>query len=204
MRIAVTGGSGFIGAHVVDRLLDAGHDVRSMDVLAGPAIPRADLRTVDVCDLAGLTEALRGCDAVFHLAGMSNVDLAFADPVRTVRLNVDGTANVCEAARRVGVGRVVLASTVWVYGAVADPADPAVDDPPTGCHRDRRDRTDHARRRGSRLHLDEDRGRAAAAQLPADLRPAVHDPAVRRPLRPGHADELALARFVHRAAPARR
>jgi UDP-glucose 4-epimerase len=122
MRIAVTGGAGFIGAHVVDRLLDAGHDVLTLDLDVRRADPRADQRVVDVLDLAAVTDALAGCDAVFHIAGMSNVDVAYADPVRTVRLNVEGTGNVCEAARQVGVGRVLFASTVWVYGAVPETA----------------------------------------------------------------------------------
>ncbi|WP_322759103.1 NAD-dependent epimerase/dehydratase family protein [Frankia sp. Cr2] len=117
MRITVTGGSGFIGAHLVDRLLDAGHDVISVDLHAHVADPRADHRIVDVLDLPSVTSAFAECDMVFHLAGMANVDHAFADPIRTVRLNVEGTANVCEAARITGVRRVLFASTVWVYGA---------------------------------------------------------------------------------------
>ncbi len=125
MKIAVTGGSGFIGSHVVDRLLDAGHEVVSLDVDARPSDPRATSLRVDVLDLSGLTAALRGADAVFHVAGMSNVDFAYADPARTVRLNVEGTGNVCEAARQAGVGRVLFASTVWVYGAVGEQATPA-------------------------------------------------------------------------------
>ncbi|ADP84873.1 NAD-dependent epimerase/dehydratase family protein [Pseudofrankia inefficax] len=120
MRVAVTGGSGFIGAHVVDRLLDAGHEVRALDLAVNGADTRADHRVVDVLDLEAVAGAFDGCDAVFHIAGMSNVDLAFADPVGTVRLNVEGTGNVCEAARRTGVRRVLFASTVWVYGAVPD------------------------------------------------------------------------------------
>ncbi|WP_235486285.1 NAD-dependent epimerase/dehydratase family protein, partial [Frankia sp. AvcI1] len=87
MKIAVTGGSGFIGSHVVDRLLDAGHDVLSLDVDSRPSDPRATSRQVDVLDLPGLTAALAGVEAVFHVAGMSNVDFAYADPARTVRLN---------------------------------------------------------------------------------------------------------------------
>src|SRR5260370_19547362 len=122
MRIAVTGGCGFIGSHVVDLLADAGHEVLALD-LAGPAAdPRAEVRAVDVLDLPALTEALAGVQVVYHLAGMSNVDHALADPVRTVRLNVDGTGNVLEAARRGRTRPTVLASTVWVYGVVAAPA----------------------------------------------------------------------------------
>jgi UDP-glucose 4-epimerase len=125
MKIAVTGGSGFIGSHVVDRLLDAGHDVLSLDIEPTPIDPRAGYRQLDVLDLPAVTAALDGSEVVFHIAGMSNVDFAFADPVRTVRLNVEGTGNICEAARQVGVARVLFASTVWVYGAVGDQADAA-------------------------------------------------------------------------------
>ncbi|KPM53760.1 epimerase [Frankia sp. CcI49] len=124
MRIAVTGGSGFIGGHVVDRLLDAGHEVLSLDLATcSRPDPRAVYREIDVLDLEALTDAFAGVEVVFHIAGMSNVDFAFADPVRTVRLNVEGTGKVCEAARHAGVRRVIFASTVWVYGAAADPAD---------------------------------------------------------------------------------
>jgi UDP-glucose 4-epimerase len=131
MRIAVTGGCGFIGTHVVDRLLDAGHEVRALDLVTNPVDPRAEYRSVDVCDLDALVGAFDGVDTVFHLAGMSNVDFAYADPVRTIQLNVEGTGNVCEAARRTGVSRVVFASTVWVYGAAADgAAEPLVENVP--------------------------------------------------------------------------
>ncbi len=126
MRIAVTGGSGFIGAHVVDKLLDAGHDVLSLDVDARMPDPRASYRVLDVLDLAAVTEALADREVVYHVAGMANVDFAFQDPARTVRLNVEGTGNILEAARIHQLRRVVFASTVWVYGAVDDPA-PAAD-----------------------------------------------------------------------------
>jgi UDP-glucose 4-epimerase len=76
-----------------------------------------EARAVDVLDLGGLVQAIRGCDVVFHLAAVSNVNDAASDPVRAVEVNVTGTANVWEAARRAGVGRAVLASTVWVYAA---------------------------------------------------------------------------------------
>jgi UDP-glucose 4-epimerase len=114
MKIAVTGGSGFIGSHVVDRLLDAGHQVTVVDTRP-PHRRDVVYRDADVLDLAGLVRATNGCDAVFHLAAVSNVNDALADPVGTFELNVTGTGRVCEAARRNRVGRVLLASTVWVY-----------------------------------------------------------------------------------------
>jgi UDP-glucose 4-epimerase len=117
MLVAVTGGGGFIGSHVVDRLVAAGHRVQVVDTAPRWRNPAASYHTVDLFDPRGLGSALAGCAAVFHLAGASNVSQVAADPVAAVRLNVEGTARVLEAARRQGVGRVLLASTVWVYGA---------------------------------------------------------------------------------------
>jgi len=116
MRAAVTGGSGFIGSHVVDKLADAGHDV----VVIDPAPPhRGDVEHVvaDILDLGEMTDALDGVDAVFHLAAVADVNVANGDPSRAVELTVLGTSRVWEAARACGVSRSILASTVWVYGA---------------------------------------------------------------------------------------
>ena len=121
MRAAVTGGSGFIGSHVVDKLIDAGHDV----VIIDSALPHrsdAEHHSIDILDLPSLTAAFAGCDTVFHLAGVADVNIARDDPVGTWETNVVGTARVWEAARRAGVRRTVLASTVWVYGAAVGDA----------------------------------------------------------------------------------
>lgn len=117
MRIAVTGGGGFIGSHVVDHLVRAGHDVRVIDVRPRWRNPRARYWAVDVFDSGALGRVLDGCGCVFHLAGASDVNNVAADPVRAVRLNVEGTARVLEAARQRECERVLLASTVWVYGS---------------------------------------------------------------------------------------
>jgi UDP-glucose 4-epimerase len=120
MRIAITGGSGFIGSHVVDRLTDAGHTLFVLDTRP-PHRPDVTYRQVDLSDLGGLVQATRDIDVVFHLAAVSNVNDAYEHPVGTVRINVTGTVNVFEASRRNGVSRTVLASTVWVYaGAHGD------------------------------------------------------------------------------------
>jgi len=115
MRIAVTGGAGFIGSHVVDRLASDGHTIVVIDTRR-PHRSDVEHHDVDILDDAGLLRATEGCDVVFHLAAVSDVNEAVADPVRTTELNVLGTTKVWEAARRNGVRRVVLASTVWVYG----------------------------------------------------------------------------------------
>jgi UDP-glucose 4-epimerase len=117
MRIAVTGGCGFIGSHVVDRLIRGGHDVVVLDVGRSWLNSEAEYRHADIFDAAALDATMAGAEAVFHLAGAADVNDVAADPVRAVRLNVEGTARVLEAARSARVGRFVLASTVWVYGA---------------------------------------------------------------------------------------
>jgi UDP-glucose 4-epimerase len=129
VQLAITGGGGFIGSHVVDRLVRAGHDVRVIDVQPRWRNPGAAYLEVDLFDEAGLGAAVADCAAVFHLAGASNVNEVAADPVWAVRLNVEGTARVLEAARHHRCGRVILASTVWVYGSARGTGELAEDFP---------------------------------------------------------------------------
>jgi UDP-glucose 4-epimerase len=119
VRAVVTGGSGFIGSHVVDKLVAAGHEVVVFDASVRSLNPAARYVEGDVLDARAVGKVLAGADVVFHLAGMSNVDVAALHPLMTVKLNVEGTAVVAEAARNHGGVRVVLASTVWVFGAAA-------------------------------------------------------------------------------------
>jgi UDP-glucose 4-epimerase len=114
--VAVTGGSGFIGSSVVDALVDAGHPVRVLDPQA-PHRDDVDWRRVDVLDLDDLTKELDGSGPVFHLAAMADVNDVIVAPAQATQVNVVGTVNVLEAARRCDAGRVILASTVWVYDA---------------------------------------------------------------------------------------
>ncbi len=117
-RVLVTGGAGFIGSHVVDKLLAAGHEPRILDVRRSPY--RDDVETVigDMCKLDDVVRAMEGCDAVAHLAAAADVGEVQQDPILAERLNAQGTVNVLEAARRHGVARVVYASTIWVYSDV--------------------------------------------------------------------------------------
>ena len=126
MRIAVTGGSGFIGSHVVDHLVADGHVVVVVDNRP-PDRPGVEFARADLGDLAALTTAFRDCEVVFHLAAYADVNDVSADPAGAVAANVGGTANVWEAARQTGARRAVLASTVWVYGA-AVPGECALDE----------------------------------------------------------------------------
>jgi UDP-glucose 4-epimerase len=113
MRCLVTGGSGFIGSHLVQKLLDAGHDVVVLDLRP----PLADVEWMD-CDIRDdLGDALQGFDAVYHLAAIANARKAGEYPALTYTVNVLGTLNVLQAARRGDVGRVLLASSSWLAGA---------------------------------------------------------------------------------------
>lgn len=116
MRVAVTGGSGFIGRHVVHQLRDGGHEVLNIDVNGREAT------AIDICDTRRLTETFRRerHEVVFHLAGVADARDALAHPVKAVQINVGGTASVLEAARQAGVRRVILASTCWVANAMGN------------------------------------------------------------------------------------
>jgi UDP-glucose 4-epimerase len=120
MRTLVTGGGGFIGSHVVDRLMAAGHDVHVVD-LRPPHRPDVGHVAADINDLDALVVAFAGADAVFHLAAYADVNDVSREPVDATDANIVGVAKVWEACRRNDVGRAILASTVWVYnGAAAD------------------------------------------------------------------------------------
>ena len=126
MKVLVTGGAGFIGSHVVDALADAGHEPLIFDVVTSQWHDPADVDTFigDLTDAEALREAVRGCDAIAHLGAIADVSHVAADPAYAERVNSGGTANVLEAARAEGVGRVVYASTIWVYdGCDADTVD---------------------------------------------------------------------------------
>ena len=115
--IAVTGGSGFIGSHVVDALLGAGLRRCASSTSGRRGNPNAEWAEVDLLEQDALTDALKGCGPVFHLAAMADVNEVIADPAESVAVTVLGAARVLEAARRADAGRVILASTVWVYAA---------------------------------------------------------------------------------------
>jgi UDP-glucose 4-epimerase len=116
MKVLVTGGAGFIGSHVVDRLRTGGITPRILDVRPSPHHQKVDQVLVDLLDVDAVEAAMRGCDAVIHLAASANVDEVARDPAHAEAVNSRGTLNVLEAARRTGVRRVVYASTIWVYG----------------------------------------------------------------------------------------
>ncbi len=115
MNIGVIGGSGFIGSHVVDKLIEAGHEITIFDMMKPQ---RDDVRHIyiDITDLSKTTVALTGAyDTVYMLAAMADVNDVYKNPVEAGHVNIMAVANVLEAARRNEIERVILASTVWVY-----------------------------------------------------------------------------------------
>ena len=133
MRVLITGGSGFIGSHVVDRLRARGHEPRIFDLVPSPHHEPGEIDTMlgDLRDGDALRAALSGCGAVFHLAAVADVDLVAKDPALADRVNVRGTQTLLDAVRDTGVPRFVYASTIWVYGDATRPQ--AVDeDTPLG------------------------------------------------------------------------
>jgi UDP-glucose 4-epimerase len=114
-KVVVTGGSGFIGSHVVDALVDAKHEVTVVDHRTRPHRDDVGYEDIDLMEMSSVLSATRGAEHIFHLAAVSNVNYAHKYPVYSTALNVMGTAHVLEAARINGAKRVHLASTVWVY-----------------------------------------------------------------------------------------
>jgi len=121
--VLVTGGAGFIGSHLTDALLERGYSVRVLDDFSSgreenlaAAAGRIELLRGDLADAATAARAVEGAELVFHQGAVPSVPRSVAEPVRTNRVNVDGTLEVLEAARRAGVRRVVYAASSSAYG----------------------------------------------------------------------------------------
>ncbi|MDY2684568.1 MAG: SDR family NAD(P)-dependent oxidoreductase [Selenomonadaceae bacterium] len=136
MRVLVTGGAGFIGSHLVRRLLSLGYAVTVLDNLSTGLrehLPASGFTfwEMDVRDAAARRAiAAEHFDAIVHLAGQTTVDASIRDPYFDAEENILGTVNVLEAARVSGVGRVVFASTAAAYGDVTEDALPLREDLP--------------------------------------------------------------------------
>jgi nucleoside-diphosphate-sugar epimerase len=126
MRVAVTGGGGFIGSHLVDRLVHEGHDVVVLDNFATGRrenlvhlAGEVELVEGDIRSYERVHTAVRGCEVVFHQAALPSVPRSVQDPLTSAETNITGTLNVLLNARDAGVRRVIYASSSSIYGADA-------------------------------------------------------------------------------------
>ena len=124
LRIAVTGAAGSLARDIIPGLAQRGHEIVGIDRLQPESFAGARWETRSIDDRDGMTAALDGCDAVIHLAGIP----LETDWESILRVNIDGTQAVLEAARRAGVRRVILASSIHAAGFVPVPAGGALVD----------------------------------------------------------------------------
>jgi UDP-glucose 4-epimerase len=118
MNILITGGSGFIGSHIVDVLLNKGHNVTILDIESPKYGQKCDYIKADVNDPEQLNSSINNIDYIYHLAAEANVNRFFNDPIGSNLVTSQSTINVLDAARNKGVKRVLLASTEWIYGSI--------------------------------------------------------------------------------------
>lgn len=127
-RVLVTGADGFIGSHLTESLLERGYDVKAfayynsfntwgwLDSLPQEKLKEIEVFTGDIRDPNGVREAMKGVDAVFHLAALIAIPFSYHSPDSYVDTNIKGTLNVLQAARQLETGRVFVTSTSEVYG----------------------------------------------------------------------------------------
>lgn len=127
-KVLVTGADGFIGSHLVEHLLERGADVRAfvyynsfnswgwLDTLSDDVKRQLEVVSGDIRDPHGVRHAMKGCDVVMHLAALIAIPFSYHSPDTYVDTNVKGTLNIVQAAKELGVERVVHTSTSEVYG----------------------------------------------------------------------------------------
>lgn len=127
-RALVTGGAGFIGSHIVERLVREGCEVvvlddlssgRTDNIMGGGDSGRLEFVRGDICDEQSASRALSGVEVVFHAAAIVSVQRSISEPELVNRVNVQGTSNLLRRAAEAGVERFVFASSAAVYGRAA-------------------------------------------------------------------------------------
>lgn len=127
-KVLVTGADGFIGSHLVEELLNEGHNVRAfvyynsfnswgwLDTLPKEKLDKIEIFSGDIRDPNGVREAMKGVDEVYHLAALIAIPFSYHSPDSYVDTNIKGTLNVLQAARDLNTKRVLITSTSEVYG----------------------------------------------------------------------------------------
>lgn len=127
-KILVTGSDGFIGSHLTEELVKSGYEVKAfvyynsfntwgwLDTLSADIMKHVEVFQGDIRDPNGVREAMKGCNAVFHLAALIAIPFSYHSPDTYVDTNIKGTLNVLQAARELQMERVLVTSTSEVYG----------------------------------------------------------------------------------------
>lgn len=127
-KCLVTGADGFIGSHLVEKLLEEGHEVKAfvyynsfnnwgwLDTLSKETLDKIEVFSGDIRDPNGVREAMRNVDIVYHLAALIGIPFSYHSPDSYVDTNIKGTLNVLQAAREFKLKRVIITSTSEVYG----------------------------------------------------------------------------------------
>lgn len=127
-KILITGADGFIGSHLVEQLVSQGEDVKAfcyynsfnkwgwLDTLPKETLDQIEIFTGDVRDPNGVREAMKGCSEVYHLAALIAIPYSYHSPDSYVDTNVKGTLNIVQAAKELGLDRVLVTSTSEIYG----------------------------------------------------------------------------------------
>lgn len=127
-KILVTGADGFIGSHLTEELVKSGYDVKAfvyynsfntwgwLDTLPKSIMEHVEVFQGDIRDPHGVKEAMKGCNAIFHLAALIAIPFSYHSPDAYVDTNVKGTLNVLQAARELAIDRILVTSTSEVYG----------------------------------------------------------------------------------------
>jgi NAD dependent epimerase/dehydratase len=127
-KVLITGADGFIGSHLTERLLEEGCQVKAfcyynsfnswgwLDSLPKETLQKLEIFTGDIRDPNGVREAMKGCDVVFHLAALIAIPYSYHSPDSYVDTNIKGTLNIVQAAKDLGVEKVLVTSTSEVYG----------------------------------------------------------------------------------------
>ena len=137
MRYLVTGGAGFIGSNLVNRLIDEGHEVVVIDNESSDCHEsfhwneKAENYKYDICDYDKIFPLFKGVDTVFHIAAQARIQICIQNPTTAAKTNVYGTSCVLQAAKENGVRRLVYSSTSSAYGLANTP--PLVETMPKDC-----------------------------------------------------------------------
>lgn len=113
LKVLVTGGSGFIGKNIVDNLVEKKYDVTVFDI-ANPHNSNINFINGNICSQSDLLHAMKDIHSIFHLAAQADINKVVNEPLNTIKLNILGTANVLEAARKSDVNRILFASSYFV------------------------------------------------------------------------------------------